>query len=245
MSEEIDRAFKKAARSALVAWKGEFNDDVELTNDLWVWYLERPSARRKLASVSGAEAHRIVRHAALQMLSQKMLASNEFNGRNLYSSESVRDALSGESTNRYLVDILPLAMESLSAQNAGQAEAVKSRYEDGVLPAQNSAAQSLLKKAVKSLTEHVNIIVITAGVDADGNVSEGPGSRHAVFPEGRKAQGDGHSDPTGDMAMSLIAVGDEPIPLCAMTKDRRPIRGDNGRFLDSDQTTTLRKEFVA
>ena len=62
----------------------------------------------------------------------------------------------------------------------------------------------LLSRAVKSLTEHVNIIAITAGVDSDGNVTEGPGSRHAVFPETRRGRGAGHADPTGDIAVMLI-----------------------------------------
>jgi hypothetical protein len=77
-----------------------------------------------------------------------------------------------------------------------------------------------LSRAVKALTEHINVIAITAGVDADGNVSEGPGSRHAVLPETRKPQGWGHSDPTGNTAILLIEhqelrdeyLHEEPLP---------------------------------
>lgn len=240
----MEEVFRKAARSALYAWKQQDDSGLEdLVSDLWVWYLERPGTQRKMEALSFNEAVVAARLAALQMLSGNQLSANEFNGLNLYSSENVKDALMGTSTNRYLVDILPKAMESLSAQNESYAEALRRRYEDGIVPLEKRD-QNLLVRGHRAITEHVNIIAITAGVDADGNVSEGPGSRHAVFPEGRKAQGDGHSDPTGDMAVRLLTDGDTPIVLCALAGGQ-PIRGDNGRFLDSDQTTTLRKEFFA
>ncbi|AZS08256.1 hypothetical protein PBI_IRONMAN_54 [Mycobacterium phage IronMan] len=240
----MHEVFRRAARAALFAWKQDESGTDDLVNDLWVWYLENPSTQRKMEALSLNEAVVTARMAALQMLSGKQLSANEFNGRNLYSSENVKDALAGTSTNRYLVDILPLAMESLAAQNERYAEAIRARYTDGVIPVRQSAEQVHLSRAVKSLTEHVNIIAITAGVDADGNVTEGPGSRHSVFPETRKARGADHSDPTADMAIGLIESGDEPHVLCAMTADRKPIRGPGGKFLDSDQTTTYRKEFV-
>jgi hypothetical protein len=240
----VDEIFRKAARSALFAWKQDESALEDLVNDIWVWYLERPATQQKLQTIKSYEAVKTVKLAAMQMLSKKMLASNEFNGRNIYSSDNVKDALSGTSTNRYLVDILPKAMESLGSQNEGYAEAIRGRYDDGVVPARQSTAQVHLSRAVKSLTEHVNVIAITAGVDADGNVSQGPGSRHAVFPETRKEKGSDHSDPTADVAISLIEHGDEPIQLCALS-DGRPVKGPDGKWLDSDKTTTLRKEFTA
>ncbi|QDP44636.1 helix-turn-helix DNA binding domain protein [Mycobacterium phage NothingSpecial] len=194
--------FRKAAKAALFAWKQDESGLDDLVNDIWVWYLESPTTQKKLQAIEPYEAVKSVKRAALQMLSGKQLSANEFNGRNLYSSENVKEALRGESTNRYLVDILPRAMESLDAQNEAYAEAIRSRYEDGVSP-QAKREQNLLVRAHKSLTEHVNIIAITAGVDADGNVSEGPGSRHSVFPETRPTSG-GHSDPTADIAIMLI-----------------------------------------
>ncbi|BBC43613.1 RNA polymerase sigma factor [Mycobacterium phage AN9] len=194
---------RKGARKALFAWKQDDSELDDLTNDLWVWYLERPGTQRKMANLTVNEAVETVKLAALQMLSGKQLSANEFNGRNLYSSDSVKEALLGESSNRYLVDILPMAMASLEKQNAGYAEAIRLRYDDGEVPKENAPKQRL-KHAVKSLTEHVNIIAITAGVDADGNVSEGPGSRHSVFPETRKSQGGDHSDPTATIAIALI-----------------------------------------
>lgn len=197
----MQEVFVKAAKSALTAWKQDHSGVDDLVNDLWAWYLERPGTQRKMDVLAFYEAVETARRAALQMLSKQQLSSNEFNGRNLYSSDAVKDALKGESTNRYLLDILPLAIESLGNQNEDYAEEIRKRYDDGIVPPQGKHVK--LVRAVKSLTEHVNIIAITAGVDSDGNVSEGPGSRHAVFPEIRKPLGD-TSDPTGNIAVMLI-----------------------------------------
>ncbi|ADB93749.1 hypothetical protein REDROCK_56 [Mycobacterium phage RedRock] len=200
---DLNKMFLKAARSALVAWKGEYSDDADLANDLWVWYLERPGTQKKLEESDAALRQTLVRRAALQILAGKSLADDQFNGRNLYSADNVREALRGVSTNRYLVDILPRAMEALDAQNERQAESIRVRYEDGIVPPASSSEAAMLKRAVKALTEHVNVIAITAGVDADGKNTEGPGSRHSVFPETRPTTG-GHSDPTADIALLLI-----------------------------------------
>lgn len=247
---EARKLFERAARSALVAWKGDYRDDVDLIQDLWVWYLESPSVQKKLGGAEPALAQTLARTQALNILAGKSLTNDVFNGLALYSSESVKDALLGVSDNRYLVDILPKALGGLASQNEGYAEAIRTRYEDGLVP-QTNAAEQTLKHAVRSLTAHVNVIAITAGVGAEGNDTEGPGSRHAVFPESRKQKGDHHSDPTADMAINLALHGDEPITLCAlkMAPSKKfgnipqGIRGPGNRWLDSDQTTTLRKEF--
>ncbi|QBJ00238.1 DNA binding protein [Mycobacterium phage Pharaoh] len=199
----MDKVFRTAAKAALWAWKQDESGLDDLVNDIWVWYLERPGTQAKLVGLSTNEIVTTVKRAALQMLSGQQLNANEFNGRNLYSSENIKEALAGTSTNRYLIDILPRAMEALDSQNEGQAEAIRRRYEDGEIPTKAGGAAMLLSRAVKSLTEHVNIIAITAGVDSDGNQTEGPGSRHSVFPETRPTTG-GHSDPTADIAILLI-----------------------------------------
>lgn len=199
----MDDIFRNAAKSALFAWKQDDSGLDDLVSELWVWYYERPTTQKKFQAMAKFEAQKAARTAALQMLARKSLGDDMFNGRSIYSSENVKDALSGTSTNRYLVDILPMAMEALGKQNADYAEAIRVRYEDGVKPAQGTQAVQLTR-AVKSLTEHVNVIAITAGVDADGNVTEGPGSRNSVFPSTRKSQGHGHSDPTADIAIALM-----------------------------------------
>lgn len=199
----MEKIIAKGAKSALFSWKQSDDGLDDLINDLWVWYLESPATQKKLQGSDEYLARKLVYKAALQILAKKSLSDDRFNGKSLYSSESVKDALSGRSKNRYLVDILPKAMSELESQNEAYAEALRCRYEDGVFP-DDKQDKNRLVRAHKSLTEHVNIIAITAGVDSDGNVTEGPGSRHAVFPETRRAKGAGHSDPTGDIAIMLI-----------------------------------------
>lgn len=209
----------KAAKSALFSWRQTDQGHEDLVNDLWVWYLERPGTQEKLEAADPPLAARLVYKAALQILARQALADDKFQGRNLYSSDSVRAALRGDTKNRYLTDILPRALSALGEQNAGYAEELRKRYEDGVVPKDHSQ-EMRLSRAVKSLTEHVNVIAITAGVDAAGNVSEGPGSRSAVFPETRQPRGAGHADPTGNTAIMLIEhpelrddyLHQEPLP---------------------------------
>ena len=216
----MDEIFRKAAKSALYSWQQNDSGIDDLVNDLWVWYLERPATQEKIASLSANESIKTVKTAALQMLSKNQLTANNFRGKNLYSADSVREALRGESTNKFLNTILPAAFDDLAKQNDGYAEEIRLRYTDKLVPVVHSAQEKRLGRAVKSLTEHVNVLAITAGVDADGNVSEGPGSRHAVFPDTRKAQGWGHSDPTGNTAILLIEhpelrdeyLYEEPLP---------------------------------
>jgi hypothetical protein len=204
--DRVSNIITKAAKSASFSWgRGEDGLD-DLISDLWVWYLERPGTQAKLADSDEFLARRLVYKAALQILAASALSGDKFRGRNLYSSESVKEELLGTSKNGYLSDIIPRALEELSAKNEGQAEAIRLRYVDGVVPFEN-AAQQVLKRAVKSLTEHVNVIVITTGVDSEGNVKEGPGSRAAVFPETRRPKGY-VSDPTGYMAILLL---DNPV----------------------------------
>ncbi|AXH46793.1 helix-turn-helix DNA-binding domain protein [Mycobacterium phage Acolyte] len=247
MSDDLNKLFLQATRKALVGWETDLTAD-EIIQELWVWYLESPYIQTTLGKLHRGEAVLYVRSQVFNILTGEAKSRDLFDGRSLYSSDNVKDALSRASTNRYLVDILPLAMQSLEKQNEGYVEAIRVRYDDGVVPVSRSKQQVYLSRAVKSLTEHVNVIAITAGIETDerGRISakEGPGSKHAVFPDTRKSKGADHSDPTADMAIGLIEAGDQEVVLCATTADRHPIKGDNGRYLDSAQTTTYRKEFL-
>ncbi|AXQ63145.1 DNA binding protein [Mycobacterium phage ChampagnePapi] len=200
MTSHMVKVMEAAAKSALVTWGREGGLD-DLVQDLWVWYLERPATQRKLEELSKPEAIATVRRAAIQILTEQVLAGNKFNGRNLYSSEAVKDVLKDRSNNRYLKDIMPTAMAALEKQHAVYAEALRSRYDDGVIP-QDGPSQDALKNAHKAITEHVNIIVITAG-----DVSSA-----AVQAETRQSSG-GRSDPTADAAIALIEKGDEELEL--------------------------------
>ncbi|AKF14222.1 DNA binding protein [Mycobacterium phage Luchador] len=247
---DLNKAFQRAAWSALVTWKGDFRDGDELANDLWVWYLERPSVQKKLEYADSQLRHTLIRKQALSLLSGKAMDDDVAGGRWVYSSESVKDALKGESTNQYLAHIMPQALEALEDKNPDYAEALRSRYTDGVKP--QGAASDRLLHAHRAIAEQVNLIARTAGLsrDDDGNLVDKGGPE--VFPESRREKS-AHGDPTADVALDLYDHGDEPISykgkpdyLCMTYVDdegaRRALR-IGGEVVYSGQTTTLRKEF--
>jgi hypothetical protein len=203
---ELQSVFLKAATSAVRDWfAGQWSMHTEeirdLTQDLWVWYLERPETRSKMAGLSFPEAVDTAKRAALQQLSRNTLDGNTFRAKNLFSSDAVKDALKGRSSNKYLLTILPIALEQLQrgddrAEHArGYAQAIRERYEVGKIP-EGKEQENLLVRAHKAITEEINVTYITTDVDRIG-------SRTTVFPNTRKVKG-GYSDPTGDMAAQLI-----------------------------------------
>lgn len=226
----IDGIFRRAAAKALLEWgwdESQYLDD--LAQSMWVWYLERPSVQTQFAQLIEDDQTPLVRNlankAAEQLLSEERYELNLFENKTIYSSDSVREALRGESTNKYLIDALPIALKAVDTHNEGHGEALRSRYVDGVVPARDSPAKYVLIRAVKSLTEEVNAMYIADDV-------KGIGSKDAMFPEQRKRKGQ-HGDPTGDVAMALIDHGDNIIPVVdrtgevtAITTYRREFYGD-------------------
>jgi hypothetical protein len=222
---DVDDIFLKAAQSSIALWTSDA-DPEELAQDLWVWYLERPGTRAKMEPLSKSEKVKTARLACNQILSERVLDGNRFNHRNLYSSDSVREALHGLSSNKYLREILPIAMEAIQRRDdqlgdlgnpRGYAEAIRIRYEDKAVPIRGSADEAVLKRAVKSLTDEINLLHLTAPV-------EGAGSRGEVFPGSRRASG-GHSDPTGDIAVMLIENPEIRDDYLAVTGIEELIRG--------------------
>lgn len=210
----IEKIFDKAARYALSEWTQDFSGLNDLVQDLWIWYMERPSAREKLAEVRDFEAVNLVKRHAIKILSEHSAADNKWYGYNHYDEVNVRHALEGKGSNPYLAEILPEAFKQLESANDSYAESIRSRYEDGVVPVSRSKDQVKLSRAVKSLTEKVNTIAITAA--ASLKASDGPGSKKEVFPvplrdgedaESRRRRGE-HSDPTATIAIMLL---DNPI----------------------------------
>ncbi len=190
------KVIRKAAELSLMEWfAGQWDRQAQtvddLTQDLWVWYLENPSTQRKVGELSEPEAVKTVMLRASQILSKQTLEGNTFQGRDLFSSDSVKDFLKGDSSNRYLAVVIPSA---LAAIDSTYAEAIRSRYVELVVPPKGKE-QKRLTDAVKALTAEVNVSYITAE-------TEGIGSSTAAFPNTRKAKGN-HSDPTGDMAVQM------------------------------------------
>ncbi len=196
---ELNKLFRQSASNALAEWYGsqwdrqkEALDD--LVQDLWVWYSESVVAQQKVQQSERASVSKMVYKTALQRLANQVFEQNIFRGRNLYSVDAIKDALLGRSTNKYLLGILPTALEALDKRNAKQAEAIRCRYQDGVVP--TGAAADRLRHSLKALADEVNVNYITAPV-------KGVGSRNVVFPHTRKQKGV-HSDPTGGTAIALI-----------------------------------------
>ncbi len=199
---KVNKVFQKATRKALVGWETDL-DTTELINELWSWYLESPYVQKKFEDLSEGKLVSFARRQAINLLSAEAKDNDLFGNRGRYSSDSVKEALLGGSNNRYLLSILPVAMSSLGNQNEGYAEAVRARYTDGVVPKDNAPKQKL-KHAVRSLTQHVNIIALTAGAGVEG----GPKLRNPIDPDVRSCQGV-HSDPTANTA--LLLMGNEEL----------------------------------
>lgn len=197
--KQLNTLFRRAGRAALTEWKQELNKLDDLVADIWVWYLERPATQRKLEGLKTGEAVKTVKKAALQMLRQNTIDDNLFEGKNTYSSESVKDYLSGRSTNEGLKELLSEALDLLAEQNEGRyVAALRDRYSKSQIPS-SKKDENLLVRAHQSLTEHVNLIAVKREID----------TRNAVDPETRRSKGGGHSDPTGNTALLLMEHPEE------------------------------------
>jgi hypothetical protein len=229
---DLSAVIRRAALDASDRWGRDLHGpEVEdLQQDLWVWYYQTPSVSTKLEAADTEDysdeqtaeyARQLFVGYALQLLAKQSLESDTFEGKALYSSEAIKTELKGASTNKYLRRILPIALADLEKFNAGQREALRKRYVDGVIPQNGDPASPLLARAHESLTRHVNALVI-AETDADDRNQSG---------ESRSASG-GHSDPTANMALALMARGDEVINIL----------NQEGSIVG---TTTLREEAFA
>lgn len=195
----IGKVFRRAAKLALHEWKNSEDGLEDLVNDLWVWYLERVSARELLSSVEYHEAVNLVKDISIQILSGGKVDDNLFSGKNVYAVNSLKEELSWRSSNKYIKEILPRAFEKLQKDTEEYAEAIVVRYWYGIVPKQGSDAVRLTR-ALKSLTDNINLLAIDEG--SAGINAEGAGSKDVVFPGAKKPKGD-HSDPTATAALSF------------------------------------------
>ena len=225
--ERVMKLINKAAKSAMFSWRQSDEGVEDLVGDLWVWYLERPGTRKQIEEADDALAKTWVYKAALQILASNALSSDVFRGVGLYSSESVRDELKGESSNKSLQRFMPLALKELEKQNKGQYEAIQRRYVDLVVPERGSSNEAKLKRAVKSLTERINMIKIEGGGGLDDSKHHGPKIRSSglIDPEFVSSSGD-YSDPTANIAIMLI--------LNPFDEDGNPVRDE---YLHEDPIT--------
>jgi hypothetical protein len=190
------RAAKRAVAEWFTGQFGRFDEEIsDLTQDLWVWYLESPSIAKAFADMPSYGVQKVCYKQALAILSEKAFSDDVFEAKAIYSSDSVKDVLKGKSTNKFLKLILPAALEAI---NPDYRAAIVNRYEAGVIPEQDSAEIHRLKNAHKAVTAEVNRLYVTAAEEP-----EGVGSKTAVFPRTRRPKG-GHGDPTANIAMVLL-----------------------------------------
>jgi hypothetical protein len=199
-SDQLHKVFAHAAQGALVEWgiDGEADD---LTQQLWEWYLQRPTTQTKMTGLSEPEQIVTAKRAAHQMISGNVLEGNIAGEKVIYSTDSVREALHGLSTNKYLLEILPEAEDILQARHEEYAEALRSRYTDGVIPLKEGGEAMVLSRAVKALTDEVNVLYLSSD-------DSGVGRRDSASPNHRK-RGGGYSDPTSNIALLLMGNADE------------------------------------
>ena len=187
----------RAAKSALTIWcNGQFSRQRGLFDDLFqdllLWYCSRPETRRKMLELTDAEIFVTVKKHASQELSEQQLADNVYFDKVMFSTLSVQRYLKGQSTNKYLAEVIPIALDNI---NELHKEAILVRYVDGIVPKENKNKR-YLNNAIKRLTEEVNVIQLTTD-------QETVGSRSVVFPDTVKPQGS-HGDPTAGIALTLM-----------------------------------------
>jgi hypothetical protein len=187
----------RAAKSALTIWcNGQFSRQRGLFDDLFqdllLWYCSRPETRRKMAGLTDAEVFVTFKKHASQELSGQQLADNVYLDKVMFSTDSVKRFLKGNSTNKYLAEVIPLALDNI---NELHKEAILVRYVDGIIPKQGKDAE-FLSHSLKRLTEEVNVIQLTTD-------QETIGSRSVIFPDTVKPQGS-HGDSTAGIALTLM-----------------------------------------
>lgn len=247
--KRLEKLFKQAAKSSMLLWRnGDSEGFEDLANELWVWALERKSVQGKLSSLNNNEIVALLKTAAQQLLSGEQHKLDLFRQSVLYSSDNVKEALKGKSSNSYLIEMLPDALKKLEARNGDYSAAIESRYLKKIVPPQGKEHVKLVR-AIRSLTEIVNALCIsTTHRDGEDNlrVKDGPGSKNGKFPQDGADNGQApapsrskgeHSDPVARQALAIMAHPEieadllELEPITEYTKGpRRVITLPDGRL---------------
>lgn len=198
MKTDLEKLFSSVVKHLAHNWDISVQD---LTQDLWLWYHVSKSSKVKVDEVPWKQAFNLVKAEAVRIIRNQMLDDNLFQGEIIYSAEMVKDVLKGVSDNRYLKDLVPIAMNAI---NEEYAEALRVRYTDGViLPDKQS--KNRLTRSHQALTKQVNILCSKVG-----KVGRDPVPAESRAPRG------GVNDPTANTALALIQRGDDVI----ITRDK-------------------------
>jgi hypothetical protein len=145
-----------------------------------------------MESLVDAEVFVTFKRYAQQTLSGQQLQDNIQKDKVMFSTDSIKRYFKGQSTNKYLIDVVPLALDMINEKHK---EALLSRYVDGKIPAQGKDAE-FLSNSHKTLTAQVNLMQLTTDAKSIG-------SRSVVFPDTVKPSG-AHGDPTAGIALTLM-----------------------------------------
>lgn len=197
----IKGAIRRAAGSVVFQWPDVIEHD-DLEQELWVWLLERPSAREKLAGADPAERHKLLVRQGHLIASRTRIETAIFNNEFHYTVDEVKAILVGEDRSASSLDDLEEAMDLLRERNEGYADAIKRKYGEK-LPPGSKQARDRLYHAHIALTDIMNAIVrskfdgfnlsqtLTYEEYQEGPVDtlgDGPGSRTVVFGESRYSE---------------------------------------------------------
>jgi hypothetical protein len=202
--EELGEDIKFAVTRVLHNWARPLDERDDLVQEVWQWYLARPSTQAIVANRTHRTGRRnIFYKGAQQILSAQQDKDAMFHKDVVYSSDAVRDWLLGDSTNKYLGKMIQVGLDKLSDEYR---EVIRDRFERGNIPKQG-AENARMVRALRTLTEYTNA--------AFGESQEtDPKKKRAssVQADKRRAEG-GYNDPTAKLAFAMISAGDQPIEL--------------------------------
>lgn len=179
---EIKSAIRRAVSSVAFQWPDVIEQD-DLEQELWVWYLERPSAQAKLGAADKSERHKLLVRQGHLIASRKNQENLRFAQEFTYTIDDVKNVLAGKDRRDDSLDDLDEAMNLLRERNADYAEAIKSKYGDHLTPSGRTESNRLYQ-AHLVLTDLMNQVYrdkASGFVAFPGmTLGDGPGSRKAI-----------------------------------------------------------------
>lgn len=194
-SDEVNKVFRKAAEWASHSWPGVVEKD-DLAQELWLWYLTRPSVRAKFEEMDYRGRLQVATKHAHRLTAELRNANARFSNQVRYSVDDIRDALSGRSRWPEIADDVAQGLAALTRRNAAYVEAIEQFVSDN-RPSDN-AYRMRLTRAIEALTDETNAVVrqlFDGGIptravtedeyragDGYRTLSDGPGTKRRAFP---------------------------------------------------------------
>ena len=181
--QELQRVIRRAARTAAYSWDGVVEaDDIE--QELWEWYLSRPSVQENLSTKTEDEAYSTFVWHANRVAADVHQSNLRFAADFEYSVDDARAVISGEDRRHESLDDLEYAMDALRAKNPDQAEILKAKFGLGEVMG-TGARRMLLYRALENLTDLMNKSYRDKSArfvaEPGKTLGDGPGSRTAAL----------------------------------------------------------------